>query len=82
MPHHVARPRRSLIRMARRARIGNLVFVSHHWRDEAESVSMNHRICRAFRFNRRHVASDALTTYAAFLVVRVFLDSRCSWAVR
>ena len=68
--------------MARSAWIGNLVFVRHRGRDEPKSVSVNHRIGRAFHFNRWHVASNALVARAALLVVRVFLDSRCPWAVR
>lgn len=68
--------------MARSAWVGNLVFLGHRRRNEPESVSVNHRICRAFGFNRGHVASDALTACTSFLVVRVFLDSRCSWTVR
>lgn len=68
--------------MARGAWIGNFILLGHCGRDEPESVSVNHRICRAFRFNRGHMASDALTACASLLVVRVFLDSRCSWTVR
>ena len=68
--------------MTRNAWIGNFVFLGHCGRDEPESVSVNHRIRRAFRFNRGHVASDALTACASFLVVRVFLDGRCSWTIR
>jgi hypothetical protein len=43
---------------------------------------VNHGICRAFRFNRRHVACDASVSRTAILVVRVFLNRRGSWAVR
>jgi hypothetical protein len=82
LPHSVVGPRRSLIRMTRSAWIGNFVFLGHCGRDEAESVSVNHRIRWAFRFNRGHVASDTLTACASFLVVRVFLEGCCSWTVR
>src|SRR5665213_1909030 len=74
LAHGVSNPRRRLICVARSAGVGNFVFVGHGGRNEPEGVSVNHRICRAFRFNRGHVASDALTTCAPFLVVRVFLD--------
>jgi hypothetical protein len=62
--------------MARGAWVRNVVLIGHGGRDEPERVSVNHRVCRAFRFNRGHVASDALAACASFLVVRVFLDRR------
>ena len=82
MPYRVARPRRCLIRMAGSAWIGNFVFVGHRGGDKSKSMNVNLRISRALRFNRGHVASDALTSRAPLLVVRVFLDSRCPWTVR
>jgi len=48
----------------------NLVFFSHRWRDESEGMGVNHRICQTFRFNRGHVACDALASRTAILVVR------------
>ena len=68
--------------MTRCAGIGNLVLIAHRRCDELERVSVNHRISRAFRFNRGHVACDTLASSTAVLVVRVLLDRRCSWAVR
>ena len=81
VPHSVVGPRRSLIRMTRSAWIGNFVLLGHCRGDEPESVRVNHRIGRAFRFNRGHVAVDALTACASSPVVRMFLDGRCSWTV-
>ena len=67
--------------MTGRAWIGNVELVRHRGRDETESMRMNHRICRTFRFNRRHVASDALTPRTAVFVVRVFFQCGRSGAV-
>ena len=67
--------------MTRSAWIGNFVLLGHCRGDEPESVRVNHRIRRAFRFNRGHVAVDALTACASPPVVRMFLDGRCSWTV-
>ena len=78
----VARPLRRFVFVAEVARVRDFEGIGFVRRDEPERVSVNHGICRAFRFNRGHVASDALTACASFLVVRVFLDGRCSWTVR
>src|SRR5215469_393538 len=80
--HCLCRPCRRFSLMTRCAGIRNLIFVGHRRRNETKCVSVNHGIWWAFCFNCRHVARDALTSGTAVLVMRVFLDRRCSWAVR
>ena len=74
MAHGIGSPRSGLIRMARSARIGDLVFIRHPWRDESERVRVNERAGRAFGFDFRHVTGDALAACAALFVVSMFLD--------
>ena len=60
--------------MTRSAWIGNLVLVRHRRRDELKSVSVN-KSCRwTFRFNRWHVARDAVVAGAAGRVMGVLLN--------
>ena len=68
---------RGFVPVTRCARVGNLVFVRHRRSDESESMRVNHRIFRAFRFNRILVARNAPASGTAILVVGMFLDRRC-----
>lgn len=80
--HRISSPGGGFIRVAGRARIGNLVFVCHRGRDEFERVRVNERACRTFGFNFRHVTGDALASCAALFVMSMFFDRGRARAVR
>src|ERR1700722_11844165 len=80
--HHARRPRRRLFLVASGARIRNAVFFGHCWGDESEGVRVNHGVGWPFRFNRGHVAGDALASRVTFFVMDVFFKSSRAGAVR
>jgi len=62
--------------MAGRARVGNLVFVGHCWRDEFEGVRSHESAGYTLGFDFRHVAGYALTAGATTHMVGVLLQDR------
>ena len=68
--------------MAGSAGIRNLVFSRHHRGDEVKSMRVNKGAGRAFRFDRRHMAGDALAARTTILVMRMLLDSSCARTIR
>ena len=82
MAHRVSGPRSTRIGMARSARVRNLVLLRHHGSDELESMCVNKGAGRAFGFDCRHMAGDALAARAAILVVRMLFDRGCPWTIR
>lgn len=67
--------------MAVCARTRNLVFVSHCRADKAERVATNIDIGDRL-LDPRHMTSKALISCAPALVVGMFFDGFCVWAVR
>ena len=60
MPHGLGSPRGGFVRVAGRARVGDLIFVGHRRRDERERVRA-HVDVRDRRFNFRHMARHTYT---------------------
>ena len=82
MAHRLGGPGSTLIRMARSAGVGNLILVGHHGSDKPESMCVNKSTWRAFGFDCRHMAGDALAAGTAILVVRVLFDRGWSRTIR
>ena len=80
--HRVGGPRSTLIGMARSARVRNLILLRHHGSNELESMRVNQGAGRAFGFDCRHVAGDALAARTAILVVRMLFDRGRPWTIR
>lgn len=72
-----ARPLRGLVRMTRRARIGDFVPVRHNRVDKGKRVRPHFDVCDG-RLDLGHVARDALAPRRALLVMRVLLQRRRS----
>ncbi len=79
--HRVGGPGRTLVGVARSAWIWNLVPVRHRGSDEPEGVRVNKGARRAFGFDHRHVAGDALAARTAIFVMRVLFERGGAWAV-
>ena len=80
MAYRLRRPGGCLIRMAHRARIGNLVFVGHCRSDETEGMGVNIH-AGDFGLESWHMARGALAAGAALLVMRVLFEGGGAGAV-
>jgi len=74
-------PLRGLVRMARVARIRNVVLVRHGRRDELEGMRPDERTRHALRLDLRQMAGHALAAGSSIFVVCVFLHGRSVRAV-
>src|SRR5580704_1558477 len=71
----------SLVRMAHRAGIRDLIFVGHRWSDEGKRMSPNLHV-RNGSLDFRHMAGNATTTGRAFLMMGVLFDGSGAWTVQ
>ena len=82
MLHGVSGPCSGFVRVAGSAGIGDPVAVRHGWRDESKRMRVHEAVGNALRFDRWHVAGNALTSSASGLVVRVFFQRGSARPVR
>lgn len=80
--HRLLRPRRRLLRMAGRARIGNFELIRHRGRNEAKRMRMYVRPGDSFGFDLWHMASRTLASPTAGSMMRMLFERRGVRAVR